>query len=153
MRYCIGTKYHSSYFAGWQAAVQGPTSLMVREFATQAIRRTSHNFPSEHTEESCCLQGTTGPMETSPGGAGWMPKGRQQVPSRECCGNRAALSSLCCLPFLQSSQQSPACVFLQVVIPFSPCSFSCQGKSHSVLKLFGVMEVEGSRTASQHESL
>lgn len=151
MRYCISTKYHSSYFAGWQAAVQGPTSLMVREFATQAICRASHNFPSEHTEESCCPQGTTGhrkhPLEEQ--------GGCQRGGSRYQAGSavETALSSLCCLPFLQSSQQSPVCVFLRVVIPFSPCSFSCQGKSHSVLKLFGVTEVEGSRTASQHESL
>lgn len=76
----------------------------------------------------------------------------QQVPSRGCCGNRVALSSLRCLLFLQSSQQPPVHMFLGVMIPFSPCSFSCQGKPHSVLRLFRVTEVEGSCTARQHES-
>lgn len=105
LRYCKSTKYHSSYFAGWQAAVQGPTSLMVRGFASQVICKTSQHFPTERTEESSCPQG--GPQDQ------WKPpleeqggcqRGRQQGPSRGCCGNGVALLSLHCLPFLQSSQ-------------------------------------------------
>lgn len=62
-----------------------------------------------------------------------------------------ALFSLCFFPFLQSPQQQqlPGWMFPGTVTPFSLRSFWWQGKPHSVLKLFRVTGVEGSRTANQ----
>lgn len=78
---------------------------MVRGCATQATCKTSsQHFPTEHMKKAQWKA----PLEEQ----GGCQRGRQQVPSRYrgCCGNKVALSSLCCLPFPQSSQHClPVC--------------------------------------------
>ena len=135
--------------------MKGPTSCPWSEglqLRHPTCKSQSQHFPRECTEESSCplwdhrIDGNP-PWKSQAG----CQRESQRVPSRGCRGNRRTLSSLCFFPFLRSSQQQqpPVCMSLGIVIPFSPCSFSYQGKPHSVLKLFRVTGVEGSRTANQ----
>lgn len=122
LRYCKSTKYHNSYFAGWQAAVQGPTSPMVRGFASQAICKTSsQHFPTEHMKKVPAPRETTGSMETSSGGAGRLPEGKAAGTKQGVLWKQGGSVLPVLLAFSPKLPALPACMFLGVMIAFSPC--------------------------------